>query len=126
MIKFVEKTCKEVEAAKSLEKPQHLESSTGKRSYHNLFHALLASNLPEEEKRPTRMAHEGFEVLLAGNDTTARTMGIAVYHLLANKHIALRLREELETVMPNPQDVIELRTLEGLPWLVSFQRTAMV
>lgn len=86
---------------------------------HTLFHALTASNLPEDEKRPKRMAHEGFEILLAGSDTTARTMGIAAYHVMANPTIAQRLHEELKTVIPNPQDKVELKVLEGLPWLVS-------
>ena len=90
--------------------------------FHNLYHALLAANLPEDEKRPERMAHEGFEILLAGSDTTARTMGIAVYHLIANPSIAQRLREELKAVMPRPQDTVELRILHELPWLVSLRR----
>ena len=90
--------------------------------FHNLYHALLASNLPEDEKRPERMAHEGFEILLAGSDTTARTMGIAVYHLIANPHIVQNLREELKTVMPRPQDIVELKILEALPWLGSLHR----
>ena len=98
-------------------------NKTSKEKYfHNLYHALLASNLPEDEKRPERLAHEGFEILLAGSDTTARTMGIAVYHLIANPQIVQKLREELKTVMPRPQDIVELRILEALPWLVSLQR----
>ena len=121
MIKVAEKNRDEFKAMDTLEKKADATSYRAKGGYYTLFHALLASDLPEDEKRPKRMAHEGFEILLAGSDTTARTMGIAVYHLLANKEIALRLRAELETVMPNPQDIVELRTLEALPWLVSSQ-----
>ncbi|RAK99752.1 cytochrome P450 [Aspergillus ibericus CBS 121593] len=84
---------------------------------HTLFHALTASSLPEDEKRPTRMAHEGFEILLAGSDTTARTMGIAAYHVMANAPIKQRLLEELKTVMPDPEDTVELKVLESLPFL---------
>ena len=84
----------------------------------NLFHALLASDLPADEKTSNRLAHEGFEILLAGSDTTARTMGIAMYHILANPDIGVRLKEELEHVLPNPQDVIDVKVLENLPWLV--------
>lgn len=118
MINLAKKACQQQESMASLEKQENVVSSRAKHNYHNLFHALLSSDMPEEEKRPERMAHEGFEILLAGSDTTARTMGIAVYHLLANKDIALRLREELKTVMPTPQCVIDLRVLESLPWLV--------
>ena len=91
---------------------------------YNLFHALLASNLPEDEKRPERLAHEGFEILLAGSETTARTMGIAVYHLIANPPVAQRLREELRTLIPEPHEIVELRLLHELPWLVSVRRTS--
>ena len=119
MIRLADKSRQEHEATQRLEKLQGIQIDSEKRNYDSLYHAILASSLPEEEKRPERMAHEGFEVLLAGSDTTARTMGIAVFHVLANKDIQVRLRKELETVMPDPQSVIELRTLQGLPWLVS-------
>lgn len=85
----------------------------------SLFHALMASRLPEAEKRPKRMAHEGFEILLAGSDTAARTMGVAIYHILANPEIKCRLQVELDTAIPNSYDQIELRVLEQLPFLVS-------
>ncbi|KAL4783634.1 cytochrome P450 [Aspergillus varians] len=39
----------------------------------------MASSLPDNNKRPKQMAHEGFEILLAGSDTDARTMDIAAY-----------------------------------------------
>ncbi|KAL3487487.1 cytochrome P450 [Aspergillus germanicus] len=82
-----------------------------------LFDAILASNLPETEKRPERMAHEGFEILLAGSDTAARTMGVAIYHIVANLKIKHRLQRELRTAIPGPYDHIELRVLEQLPFL---------
>lgn len=84
----------------------------------NLYHALLSSSLPPEEKEAKRMAHEGFEILLAGSDTTARTMGIAFYHVMANPYVGKRLKTELETVMINPHGQVDLRKLEALPWLV--------
>ena len=114
--------------AKAEHKEKSIAENTGinkankEQFFHNLYHALLGSNLPEDEKRPERMAHEGFEILLAGSDTTARTMGIAVYHLIANPPIAQRLREELKTVMPRPQDIVEFKILHELPWLVSLRR----
>lgn len=108
--------------AMSIAKNSGINKANKEQFFHNLYHALLASNLPQDEKRPERMAHEGFEILLAGSDTTARTMGIAVYHLIANPHLAQRLREELKTVMPKSQDVVELKVLQELPWLVSLSR----
>lgn len=96
------------------------ETARGPRQ-HTLFHSLTASSLPEDEKRPKRMAHDGFEILLAGSDTTARSMGIATYHIIANPEINQRLLEELRTVMPNPRNKVELKALENLPFLVSRQ-----
>lgn len=94
-------------------------------NHHNLFHALLASSLPEDEKQPKRMAHEGFEILLAGSDTTARTMGVAVYHTLANPYIVQRLKEELKAVMPLPDSSVEVKVLETLPWLTSIVKESL-
>jgi cytochrome P450 len=86
---------------------------------HTLYHYLLSSSMPDSEKLPRRMAHEGFEILLAGSDTTARTMGIAAYHVMANPPVAKRLLEELKTVMPGPHSPAVLKDLEALPYLVS-------
>lgn len=85
---------------------------------HTLYLSLLSSSMPQSEKLPTRMAHEGFEILLAGSDTTARTMGIAAYHVMANPSVAKELLEELKTVMPGPHSPVTLRALEQLPYLV--------
>ena len=119
MIKHAEKASREWsdnKDAKSFELGEH---DVEARANSSLFAALLSSNMPQEEKRPRRMAHEGFEVLLAGSDTTARAMGIAVYHVLANEKIKLNLKEELEMIMPDPRQRVSLRVLEKLPWLVS-------
>ena len=88
-------------------------------SHRSLFHALMSSGLPENEKDPRRMAHEGFEILLAGSDTTARTMGVAVYHIIANPNVMHRLQEEVKRAIPDPHQFVEARVLEALPWLVS-------
>jgi cytochrome P450 len=78
-----------------------VESSANKAEnhIHNLFQ--------ETEKRPERRAHEEVEIPLAGSDTIARTMWIVVYHLLAKPAAALRLRRELEMVIPKPHDIID-------------------
>ena len=117
MIKHAMKAHKELSDVKQRQYDGH-HSNT--KSYHSLFEALMLSRLPEEEKRPKRMAHEGFEVILGGSDTTARTMGIAFYHIVANKDISLRLRRELEEAIPDPYGRVDLKTLESLSWLVSF------
>jgi cytochrome P450 len=93
--------------------------SKGKGRQNTLFHLLMASSLPESKKRPKRMAHEGFEVLLAGSDTAARTIGIAAYHIMASPDIRQRLHEELTSVMSQAGARVDLTVLEALLCLVS-------
>ncbi|KAL3440938.1 cytochrome P450 [Aspergillus insuetus] len=50
--------------------------------------------------------------------TAARTMGVAIYHIVANPEIKQCLKRELSTAMPGLYDHIELKLLEQLPlWL---------
>lgn len=49
-----------------------------------------------------------------------------MFHTIANKDIAARLKAELMVMMPNPNDFTELGTLESLPWLVSTKQTRIV
>jgi cytochrome P450 len=118
MISLADRHRKEFLAENYSEKHAKSEKEARGSRQHTLFHALTASGLPDDEKRPKSMAHEGFEILLAGSDTTARTMGIAAYHVMANPNIAQRLHDELKTAMPYPQDKVELKVLEQMPWLV--------
>lgn len=119
MIKVAEKDFQEYAVmSNSEERNRDATSYRAKGGSHTLFHALLASDLPAYEKSSKRIAQEGFETLLAGSDPTARTMGVAVYHILANPEVAVRLRKELEGVLPSPEDVVDLKVLENLPWLV--------
>lgn len=86
-----------------------------------IFESILASKvLSPKEKGASRIAQEGFVVLVAGGETTARVLTTATFHILANKDTVLRrLKEELTTVMVDPDIEVDLKTLEQLPWLVS-------
>ena len=87
----------------------------------NVFESILASKvLPTKEKEANRIAQEGFVVLVAGGETTARVLTTATFHILAKKEtVLLRLKEELATVMVDPDTQVDVKTLEQLPWLVS-------
>ncbi|KAF3804593.1 Trichodiene oxygenase [Colletotrichum gloeosporioides] len=82
----------------------------------NLMQAILSSNLPDSEKSYKRMAQEGFGVLTASGDTIARTLTTAIYHLIANPEYLGRLRDELDSVMPDPNASTHLKSLENLTW----------
>lgn len=81
--------------------------------------AILSSNLSDLEKSYKRMAQEGFSVLTASGDTIARTLTAAIYYLLANPEYLGRLRDELDSVMPDPNTLVHLQSLENLTWFVS-------
>ena len=87
----------------------------------NLFESILEQqNLPLEEKQKKRIAQEGFVVIAAGGETTARVLTTATYFLLANKNTFLaRMNDEIAAVAPDPAANVSLKTLEQLPWLVS-------
>ena len=87
----------------------------------NLFDYILASkSLTEKEKEETRIAQEGFAVLVAGVETTAQVLTGATFHILANKTTVLpKLKEELSAVMTHVETQVDVKTLEQLPWLVS-------
>ena len=87
----------------------------------SIFENMLASkSLSAKEKEARRIAQEAFVVLVAGGETTARVLTTATYHLLANKETSLlRLKEELDSFMVDPDMEPEAKDLERLPWMVS-------
>lgn len=87
-----------------------------------VFQAILDSfRLPGSEKAAARIAQEGYGVLMAGGETTAKTISILMYFLIKTRGKFLRrLREELEVVMPDAWTRPSLKELENLPLLVSW------
>ena len=84
-----------------------------------IFHALLESDLPPEEKRHSRLWQEGQVVLAAGSETTAHTLTIIHFFVLYDPEIRKKLTAELERALPNKFDIPELSVVEQLPYLVS-------
>lgn len=85
----------------------------------SLFSDILDSNLPPQEKETQRIADEAFVVIIAGSESTARTISVMVYHTLANPDILQRLRAELDEAIPNANAETPLTTVEALPYLMS-------
>lgn len=71
-----------------------------------IIHALLESNLPEEEKAHSRIWQEGQVVIGAGADTTAATIVITHFHILDNPHVLQKLRLESVEAL---RDIIDSR-----------------
>jgi hypothetical protein len=71
-----------------------------------LFHALLQSNLPPEEKSANRLSQEVFTVITV------------TFHLLSNPDMLKKLREELNRL--DPDGTATLTDYETMPYLVSW------
>jgi cytochrome P450 len=86
---------------------------------HNIFHTILQSSLPPQEKTQKRLGQEGVVAIAAGGETCGRMMSNALYYVLANKERVMPLlQQELLSVMPTPDTQPELKSLEQLPYLV--------
>lgn len=83
-----------------------------------LFHALLESTLPPEEKAAGRLSQEVFTVIAAGGETTAKTLSTITFHLINNPEKLLKLREELNRL--DPDGTASLVEYEAMPYLVGF------
>jgi hypothetical protein len=88
-----------------------------------IVHALLESDLPQEDKKYVRLWQEAQVSIGAGGDTTANALTTTHFHILNNPPIHRKLLAELKETLPNSYDRVDLRVLEQLPYLVSFVLT---
>ncbi|KAL1961577.1 hypothetical protein VTN77DRAFT_1429 [Rasamsonia byssochlamydoides] len=96
------------------------------RSRTTSLHAILNSNLPQEEKSLDRLAaQDAFLAITAEGDPPARTMAIGTYYLLTNKAILKQLHAELDHDMPDPWQLPDLHELESLPYLKAVIKETM-
>ncbi|KAI0196450.1 putative benzoate 4-monooxygenase cytochrome P450 [Astrocystis sublimbata] len=72
----------------------------------SMFHHLLRSDIPSQEKQPARLAAEAVSFLGAGTYPTAATLILTAYYILAKPEIEERLRKELQGVMANFDDEV--------------------
>lgn len=87
--------------------------------YPTIFHAILDSKLPDEEKSLDRLAQDAQMLVMAGTLTTSGTLDVIAFWLLYQPETLKILKDELKAAIPNPNDVgtIPLATLEALPYL---------
>jgi cytochrome P450 len=90
------------------------ESFHGKRT---IFHELLESDLPPQEKTYERLWQEASSIVGAGTETTANTLTVIMYYLMADSKIMERLKAEVTEAIPNPNVIPKERDLEALPYL---------
>jgi cytochrome P450 len=86
-------------------------------SHPTIFHSILSSKLPPEEKTVTRLADEAQVLMLAGTLTTAWALELITFWLLSQPDTLRRLKAELRNAIPDPNVPASLPTLEALPYL---------
>jgi cytochrome P450 len=101
---------------KSISKIIDGRTDTKQSSNPTIFHELLNSDLPAEEKTLTRLRDEGQTVVAAGQVTTAHHLKTMSYHILANPSILSKLQAELKQAMPDPSVLAPQSKLENLPY----------
>lgn len=84
-----------------------------------IFHTVLDSSLPASEKAVDRITDEAFVMVVAGGETTAKTLTNAVFHLLDNPQWLDRVLAELDQVMPDSSVLAPYTQLEHLPVLTA-------
>ena len=86
----------------------------------NIFHGLLNSSiLSDADKSTDRLTVEAFVLVGAGLETTATTLAVLTYHLLANPPILRKLKAELKAEIPDASTLPTLKQVESLPYLTA-------
>lgn len=86
-------------------------------SHPTIFHSILDSKLPPEEKSVSRLSDDAQVLMMAGTLTTAWTLEVIMFWLIMKPEILCKLKDELKVAMPDKNAVVPLPTLEGLPYL---------
>ncbi|KAK0646805.1 cytochrome P450 family protein [Cercophora newfieldiana] len=78
-----------------------------------IFHELLGSDLPEEEKKDARLGDEAQLIVAAGLITTSGALTVGGFHLISNPEMVAKLRDEVRSV----EGEMDWHVLERLPYL---------
>lgn len=81
----------------------------------SIVHEIMQSRLPDSEKTFERVWEDASVTTAAGNETTASTLRLTLFHLFSSPEILERLRDEMAKA-GNPSD---LTALEQLPYLTA-------
>lgn len=81
-----------------------------------IFHELLNSDLPEEEKSNARLGDEAQLIVAAGLITTSWALSVASFHIISNPDVSKKLSRELLSATSAVQNA-DLHELEKLPYL---------
>ncbi|TGO37628.1 hypothetical protein BHYA_0092g00110 [Botrytis hyacinthi] len=100
-------------------------SDSNDKSPRTIVHEILDSNLPAMDKNFERVFDDVATVTGAGFETTASVLRLIIFHVFNNPEILKRLREEFSSASISPSDLVEVKTLEQLPYLTSILMEGM-
>ena len=80
-----------------------------------MFDAMLHPDVSKGQVTPSEndMVADGCLMIAAGTDTTANSLGLALWHISKNPKIEERLLTELRVAMPSVKDSVTSEVLEG-------------
>lgn len=89
-----------------------------------IVHEIMDSKLPAAQKETERVFEDVSTVAGAGFETTGSALRLVLFHVFSNPDILQRLRDELVASSvtshgESPDAIVDLRTLEQLPYLTS-------
>lgn len=92
-----------------------------RKDHPTIFHSILDSELPPEEKSVARLADEAQLLVMAGTTTTAWVFEVIHFWLLAKPETLRKLKDELKAAIPKPENVghVPLPAIEALPYLTA-------
>ncbi|KAF3479504.1 uncharacterized protein GIQ15_06480 [Arthroderma uncinatum] len=99
-----------------LNSTNHTKEETKMRSRSVIVSALTDSSVPAKERTLDRLLDEGETIIFAGMDTSSRVICFAMFHLLNNKRLLLRLRQELDS-RKKSADQWTTAELKALPYM---------
>ncbi|KAK2743339.1 hypothetical protein FQN55_007274 [Onygenales sp. PD_40] len=88
-----------------------------KAQHPTIFHEVLNSDLPEDQKTDARLGDEAQLIVAAGLITTSWALTVGSFHIINNPRILQKLRAELKPLQGASADSLQWQKLELLPYL---------
>ncbi|KAE8359938.1 cytochrome P450 [Aspergillus caelatus] len=94
-------------------------------SVRTVFDALVAANVPENEKTLLRLEEEAAAIFGAGTETVSRALSVALFHLLKDRNMMYKLQLELKSVAFGKTAPPTSTQLAQLPYLTGIVKESL-
>lgn len=92
-------------------------ATSSERNDRTVIHGILNSELPSEEKRPSRVVQDAYALVLAGSETTAMTLEKTIFYVLSSRSVVEDLTKVLRKFIADGNDPSSSTALRKLPLL---------